>query len=122
MGSHPINLFIRFLLELSALIAIGIWGWEQSDGWLQFVLAFGLPFIAAAIWGIFAVPDDPSRSGSAPVPVHGIFRLAIELVFFILAIWVLYDLEFTSISWIFGIVVTIHYSISYDRIKWLLRH
>ena len=35
MGSHPINLTIRFLLELSALAAIGIWGWNQSDDWIQ---------------------------------------------------------------------------------------
>ena len=122
MGSHPINLIIRFLLELIALIIMGFWGWKQSEGWLQFVLVLGLPIIAAAIWGTFAVPDDPSRSGKAPIPVHGLLRLTIELAFFTLATWALHDLGYTSLSWIIGIIIIIHYIISYDRIKWLLKH
>ena len=120
MGSHPINLIIRFLLELTALIAMGIWGWKQSDGWLRFILVLGLPIIAAAVWGIFAVPDDPSRSGKAPIAVHGLLRLVIELAFFGIAILALYDLEYTTISWIIAVIVVIHYIISYDRISWLM--
>ncbi len=121
MGSNPVNLTIRFLLEISALVATGIWGWNQSDGWIRFVLSFGIPITLAAVWGIFAVPSDPSRSGKAPVPVPGIVRLAIELGFFSLAIWTLYDSGYTRISWIFGIMAAIHYVISYDRIMWLLK-
>ena len=51
MGSHPINLAIRFLLELSALLAMGVWGWRQSEGWFRFLLALGIPVIAAVVWG-----------------------------------------------------------------------
>ena len=120
MGSHPINLIIRFLLELTALTAMGMWGWKQSDGWLKFILAFGIPIIAAAIWGIFAVPDDPSRSGTAPIVVPGIVRLTIELAIFAFATWALRDLGYARLSWIIGIIVVIHYIISYDRIIWLL--
>ena len=122
MGSHPINLIIRFLLELTALSAIGIWGWKQNDGWLKFVLAIGIPIIVAAIWGTFAVPDDPSRSGAAPIVVPGIVRLSIELAIFVFATWVLHDLGSSRLSWILGIVVAIHYIFSYDRIIWLLAH
>ena len=122
MGSHPINLIIRFLLELIALIAMGFWGWKQSDGWLQFVLAIGLPITAAVIWGTFTVPNDPSRSGSAPIVVHGILRLTIELLFFAFATWAMYDLGYLIPSWIFGIIAAVHYIISYDRIQWLLNH
>jgi hypothetical protein len=32
MGSHPLNLAVRFALELSALAALGVWGWRQGDG------------------------------------------------------------------------------------------
>jgi hypothetical protein len=56
MGSHPINLAIRFLLELVALLAMGIWDWQQREGWLRLVLAVGIPLTAALLWGIFAVP------------------------------------------------------------------
>ena len=120
MGSHPINLTIRFLLELTSLIVMGLWGWKQSDGWIRFVLVLGIPIIAAAIWGTFAVLNDPSRSGAAPIPVPGILRLAIELVFFAIATWALYDLGYSKLSLALGMIVTIHYIISYDRIIWLI--
>ena len=121
MGSHPINLAIRFLLEVSALLAMGLWGWRQSEGWLRFVLAFGIPLIMAVVWGTFAVPNDPSRSGEALIAVPGILRLVIELAIFAFAIWALYDLEYTRISLILGIIVALHYIASYDRILWLVK-
>ncbi len=72
MGSHPINLAVRFILELTALVAAGMWGWHQSEGWLKFLLVITLPLLIAIVWGTFAVPDDPSRSGAAPIPISGI--------------------------------------------------
>ena len=122
MGSHPINLIIRFLLEIIALITFGIWGWKESDGWFRFVLAIGIPIILAAIWGTFAVPDDPSRSGAAPIATPGVIRLAIELEFFALATWSLHDIGWIKISLAFGIIVVLHYVVSYDRIIWLMSH
>jgi hypothetical protein len=120
MGSHPINLTIRFLLEISALVAMGMWGWKYSDGWLRYVLAIGIPIVFAVIWGIFAVPNDPSRSGTAPIVTPGIIRLAIELGFFTLATWSLYDMGFDKLSLVFGVIVILHHIISYDRIIWLV--
>ncbi len=120
MGSHPVNLAVRFLLEMSGLVSLGIWGWKQSDGWLRFVLAIGIPIVFATIWGIFAVPDDPSRSGKAPIKTPGIIRLLLEIGFFVCAILSLYDMGFNTLSLAFGIIVVLHYLISYDRIKWLV--
>ena len=122
MGSHPINLIIRFLLEIIALISVGIWGWKENDGWLRFVLAVGIPIILATIWGVFAVPDDPSRSGAAPIVTPGVIRLAIELGFFVLATWSIYDMGSIKLSLAFGIIVVLHYVVSYDRIKWMISH
>ena len=68
------------------------------------------------------MPNDPSRSGAAPIKVSGIIRLAIELAIFILSIWALYDLEYYRLSWFLGVLVTAHYLVSYDRIIWLLKH
>jgi len=121
MSSNPINLAARFLLELSALLAIGFWGWRQSTGSFRFVLAIGIPLIAAVLWGTFAVPDDPSRSGKAPVPVPGIVRLVLELAFFAFATWALYNAGATQLSWLLGGVTLIHYGLSYDRLWWLIR-
>lgn len=77
------NLVIRFLLELAALITLGLWGWRQGgEVWHKYTFALGIPIIAAAIWGIFNVPNDTNRSGVAPIVVPGITRLAIELAIF----------------------------------------
>jgi predicted outer membrane lipoprotein len=122
LGSHPINLALRFLLEISALAAIGFWGWKQGEGGLRFILAIGVPVFAASVWGTFAVPEDSSRSGKAPVPVSGILRLVIESAFFSFATWSLYKATGLLLACIFGIVTIIHYAISYDRLIWLIKH
>jgi hypothetical protein len=121
MGSNPINLAVRFFLELTALIAMGFWGWNQGEGLLRYALAFGLPVIAAVIWGVFAVPNDPSRSGNTPIATPGILRLALELIFFSFAAWTLYSAGATTVSWVFVIVTLVHYILSYDRLYWLIK-
>lgn len=122
MGSNPLNLIFRFLLEIAALVALGAWGWAQTDGILRFVLVLGIPILAAALWGTFAVPNDPSRSGKAPVPVRGFLRLLLELAFFAAATWSLFNAGSTQLGQILGIAVVVHYILSYDRILWLLRN
>jgi hypothetical protein len=121
MGSNPINLAIRFILEMVGLVALGWWGWIQGEGPFRFVLALGIPVLAAVLWGTFAVADDPSRSGSAPIQVPGIVRLLIELAFFASAIWALFFAGQPVLALVFGILVLVHYAVSYDRILWLLR-
>jgi hypothetical protein len=122
MGSNPINLALRFLLEVAALLSVSYWGWTLSSGALRYALAIGIPLLCAVLWGTFAVPDDPSRSGKAPVPVPGIVRLALELAFFAFAAWALYDAGQPVLSLILATLVVVHYLVSYDRVKWLLRH
>lgn len=120
MGSHPLNLALRLLLEMGALAAAGYYGWKLADGPLRFVAAIGLPLILAAIWGTFAVPDDPSRSGNAPVAVPGPLRLALELAIFAFATWALYSTKALTWSLVLGGLTVLHYVLSYDRIAWLL--
>ena len=122
MGSHPVNLAVRFLLEISGLAAIGFWGWKQGEGGLRIILAIGIPVLAASVWGTLAVPEDPSRSGKAPVPVSGVFRLVIEAAFFSFAAWSLYKTAGLLLCCIFSGVTIIHYAISYDRLIWLIKH
>lgn len=120
MGSHPLNLALRFLLEIAALVAIGYWGFSQHTGLWRFLLGIGLPVIAAAIWATFAVPDDPSRSGRAPVPVAGVLRLVLELALFGAAVWALYDVGSPTLALILAGVTVVHYALSYDRVAWLI--
>lgn len=121
MSLNPINLAVRFLLEIFSLAVIGIWGWKQGDNWERYLLAIGLPIITAVIWGTFAVANDPGRSGNAPVPVSGKVRLGIEFLLFGFATWALYNMQSNLLSLVFGIVVLVHYIVSYDRIFWLVK-
>jgi uncharacterized membrane protein len=121
MSQNPINLAVRFLLELAALAALAYWGWTQHTGLLRLLLAGGLPLLAAILWAVFAVPGDRSRSGGAPLPVPGIVRLLLELLLFGTAAWCLYDSGQVLLANIFGLIVLVHYIVSYDRILWLLR-
>jgi hypothetical protein len=118
MGQNPINLALRFFLELAGLYCMGYWGWTQHNGVLRYLLVIGLPLLAAVIWGVFRVPND----GGAPrVRVPGMVRFLIEIVFFGFAIWGLFEAGAIAAGWIFGGLTLFHYIISYDRIGWLLK-
>jgi hypothetical protein len=121
MGSHPANWAIRFVLEIAALIAMGFWAWQQGEGATRYVFGALVPLVAATLWGVFAVPGDPSRSGSAPVAVSGALRLGIEAAFFAFAVWALYQLGSTALSATMATALAVHYAVSYDRVAWLLR-
>ena len=121
MGSHPVNLGVRFLLELCALAAVGYWGWSQHRGPLRALMAFGLPLLMAILWATLAVPGDPSRSGRAPVPVPGVVRLLLELAVFAFAAWALHAAGSLVLAIVFAAIVVVHYVVSYDRIAWLVR-
>ena len=121
MGSHPINLAFRLLLEIAAYVSMAYWGWTQHVGWQRYAWAIGLPLVWAILWGTFNVPDDPSRSGKAPVRVPGFVRLLLELAFFATSVWALYTAGGSMWGLIFAILVVVHYVLSYDRIAWLLK-
>jgi len=116
-----INLVIRFFLELIMLSTIGYWGWIKGNGAFRVLLAAGLPLITAAIWFIFAVPNDPSRSGNAPIPVPGFVRLLIEVGLFSTATMIFYSSVNKTIGIIFGIIVIINYGIAYQRFLWMIK-
>ena len=121
MGAHPINLGLRFVLELCALASVGAFGWLGFQGSLRWVAVIAGPLIFMAAWGVFAVPGDPSRSGSAPVPVPGAVRLALELTLFAAAGAALHQIGQTRWAIALVSVVLAHYAASWDRIMWLLR-
>jgi hypothetical protein len=121
MASHPLNLILRFVFELSALAALGFWGWQYASGWWgQYALAISLPAAAAIVWGAFAVPNDPSRGGVGLVSVPGVVRILLELVLFSLAVWVLFDVGAVALGWGLGAAVAFHYVVSVDRLVWLI--
>jgi hypothetical protein len=121
LGAHPINLLFRFVLELFVLGIAAIWSWKTFEGWQGTVLAIVIPFVMALIWGSFAVPDDPSRSGKVPVPIPGALRLLLELLFFSFSVWCLFEMEISGLAKVFALLVLLHYVMSGDRIKWMIK-
>jgi len=97
------------------------WGYQLFETGLRILPAILLPLGFALIWGIFAVRNDPSRSGKTAVRTPGIIRLIIELALFGTAAWMLLDLGYSKWAIIFGSVLLLHYIFSYDRIAWLLK-
>jgi hypothetical protein len=118
MSNNPLNLALRFFLELAALFAMGYWGWSQHEGVLRVLLVLGVPIFAATIWGVFRVPNDPR---DPPIRVPGMVRLLLEIVFFSAAVGLLFAANQPTTAAIFGGVVLLHYLASYDRILWLLK-
>lgn len=64
------NLLLRFLLELSALAALGYWGFHVAGGIAGILLCIGAPLLFAASWGLFAAHKGPrhaadDRAGTA---------------------------------------------------------
>ena len=47
MGSHPVNLAVRFVLEIAGLVALGLLGWQYGSGVYGYALAIGIPLLAA---------------------------------------------------------------------------
>lgn len=121
MSTHPLNSALRLLLELAAIFTFGYWGYNQSESWTRFILVIALPVLFATLWGVFAVRDDPSRSGKTVVSTPGIVRLILELGLFGIATWMLFDLGLPKPGIVLGAIVVFHYMISYDRILWLLK-
>ena len=79
---------------------------------MRFVLAIGLPLLAMALWGLLRVPNDP---GNAPLPVPVMIRLALELVEFGVAAWLLIAAGRLLLGIGLAVIVALHYAISYDR-------
>jgi hypothetical protein len=72
----PANLTLRFLLELSALTALGYAGSRLPDGMAaRIAMAVGAPLLAALLWGALVSPKARIRAAAS-------VRLAVELAIF----------------------------------------
>ena len=116
------NLALRFGLELAALAAISYSSWTLASGNMRWVLAIGLPILAAIAWGTFNVLNDPSRSGEAPVEVVGWIRLVVELMVLFGGVVALAFADKINFALVLGILIVFHYAVSWSRIVWLIKH
>ena len=101
MASHPVNLVLRFALELAA-DSSGLLGMDPGNG----RLAVGLGYRVASGDG-GAVGHVPGGRGSkeAPVRVPGMVRLALEAAFFATAVALLAVAGQVQLAIVFGVVI-----------------
>jgi hypothetical protein len=118
---NPINLGLRFVLEMACLLGIGLASLQLATSPLRWGLAIVVPLVVAAAWGVFAVPDDPSRSGKAPVPVPGQVRLALELAVLGAGVAGFALAGHPALATVLAILLVVHYAWGYERVIWLLR-
>lgn len=112
------GLGLHFLLELAALAALAVWGFSVGQNVVtDLLLGIGVPLAAAALWGIFRVPNDP---GPATVAIPGVWRLILEWAIFSLAILALLNSGHDGWAWTFGLLALLDYAIQYERVNRLL--
>jgi hypothetical protein len=118
MALKSIGLGLHFFLEIAALAALVTWGFQPGHSWWQkILLGIGIPVIAAALWAVFRVPNDP---GQALVPVPGALRLLLELVILGGAAASLYAANHSSLALWFAGAILVDYLIMIERVGRLL--
>ena len=91
---------------------------DGGSRWLW--VAIG-PIGAMALWGVFAIPDDPSRSGRTVVRTPGPVRLLLELGLFAAGVGVLLWAGLPQFAAALGVGVVIHYLAWPARIRWMMK-
>ena len=119
---HAANLTLRFLLELAALGGFATVAWGLTTGIWRCVAAVLIVIVVGTVWATFAVPDDPSRSGNAPVPVPGGLRLLLEFAVLFGGAWAFYAAGYAWIGLSISALVIVHYLLWTDRIILLLQN
>ena len=72
-----LNLALRFLLEVCAVMAVGYWGFRTGHGTLaKLILGLGGPVLVIVVWGTFVAPK---AAVSIPEPVRFVLGLVILL-------------------------------------------
>jgi hypothetical protein len=73
------NLALRFLLEVTALVIFGCWGFSATDNTVAHILlCAGLPLAVAIFWGVFIAPR-------ARIVLPTAARMTLGLVVFVCA-------------------------------------
>jgi hypothetical protein len=101
------NLALRFALELCALAALGVWGFQAGSGLLaKLGLGLGAPLLAAIVWGLFVAPK---ATVPVPAPVHLLLQIAV----FGLAAAGLVAAGHPQLAGVFGVVVVLNMALLY---------
>ncbi len=113
---HAANLALRSFLEIAALGGFGALAWLSVEGWWRYLAVIAVLALLMTLWGVFAVPGDPSRSGNAPFPVSGLLRLGLELAVLLGGACAFYWAGYNAAALVLAALVALHYALSGERI------
>jgi hypothetical protein len=103
-----INLLLRFLLELAALVALGYWGYHAAAGVVGILLCIVAPLLFAVLWGLFA-----AHKAKSPPP--GPWKAALGALLLEVTAWVL-ALEGQGIwAGVIAVVILLNSGLVYGR-------
>jgi Protein of unknown function (DUF2568) len=71
---RQLNLALKFLLEITALVALGLFGASLATGAAAVVCGIALPVAAAVLWGLLAAPRARRR---LPLRLRAPFELGV---------------------------------------------
>lgn len=118
---QSINLALRFFLEIAALGGFGTLIWKSAEGVWRYLAVIIVLGVLMALWGVFSVPHDPSRSGGAPFPVSGLVRLLLEFSILFGGAFAYHQSGYSMTAIGLAVLIVVHYVLSGQRIAWLLQ-
>lgn len=99
---QSMNLVLRFILELCALLAVGYWGFKTGSGFvMKMGLSIGVPLSMVIIWGIFGAPK-------AVVQLSAGVHLFLELIIFGLPFVALLAAGNPRLAWAYAVIAVIN--------------
>ena len=116
------NLVLRLILEMSMLAAFAATPNFAISGSSRWILTAIALLAAISLWGVFATPDDPSRSGRTVVPTPGPARLLLEFGLFGGGVGLLLWADLWQFAVALAIGVIVHYVAWPERIRWMMKH
>ena len=90
-----VNLALRFLLELCALLAVAYWGFRTGSGASRIAFGVGAPLVLARAWSMFGSPR-------AAISLPGSTKLLFELHVFGAAAVALVAAGRPTLAWTFA--------------------
>jgi hypothetical protein len=95
-----VNDVVRFLVEIAAVVSLGIWGFVMWAFPLNLVVGIGAPVVAILLWALF-------RSPKAMIRIDPFGRALVEIVVMAGATFAWWDMGQPIVAIIFAAVATV---------------